>query len=77
MGHLQLNINFQGSDYRWFPTNSAESCSNDCAAEAACQAMTFTQNTQGGGVCWLKNAVPQPFAVSGMTSAVKLFVNPY
>lgn len=55
-----------GFDYKRYVTASAAVCHSDCAADSECQAYTARP-----GVCYLKDAIPQPRPTSGMTSGRK------
>jgi PAN domain len=51
--------------------NSEEQCSNVCREDTRCKAMSFVQHPWGGGVCQLKDRVPEPTPATDAVSAVK------
>jgi PAN domain len=74
MGPLEGGTNRQGNDL--YKTgvllNSPIDCSNLCALDDNCKAMTFVKHVDAnGGICWLKGSVPSPSVNQWMVSAVK------
>jgi hypothetical protein len=65
---LEWGVNRGGADYSDFdlPTGaSPQVCRQQCLKEVGCRAFAY-----GGGHCWLKNAVPEPYADSHFVSGV-------
>ena len=76
MGELEGGTNRQGGDLSGvgIQVNSAQECSDYCAAEGNCRAMTFVKHPDAnGGICWLKGSVPSPHPNPLAVSAVKRF----
>jgi len=75
MGELQFNTNLQGHDaYNLGKKGAAGECALECLKMEQCKAMTFVEvPSEGGGICWLKNSVPEKSTANGMVSAVKIF----
>ena len=73
MGPLQDGLAYLQADLYSRRTASAEECSNLCAADSQCKAMTFIKSQ---GLCWIKGAVPQSASTSDMVSAVKVEMGP-
>lgn len=63
-----------GSDYHSFDVNNAgpTACQSACQNDGTCRAWTHTEPglQSDGGMCWLKDAVPDRVRTSGMTSGV-------
>ena len=54
-------------------TDNALQCSDLCALNPACKAMSFAKDADGrGGICLLKSEVPSATENPAMTSAVKI-----
>jgi len=72
--NMEQNINRQGCDYKHFTTAGAEQCSQACWQDQNCEAYTWVPQAGNQGLCWLKNAVPEPTAqvtwVSGVRSHI-------
>jgi len=76
MSAIERRTNLSGGDLagNGLESNSSEECSNLCLHDNGCKAMTFVYHPAGGGgVCWLKNAVPAPSSNPSMDSAIKLY----
>lgn len=76
MGALEGGTTRYGSDFAnvGIQSNSAAECSDSCAADLNCKAMTFVKHdSANGGICWLKGAIPSPTADSRAVSAIKLY----
>jgi hypothetical protein len=76
MGPLEGGTNRAGSDLSstGIQTNSAQECSDLCAGNDTCKAMTFVKHPDAnGGICWMKGAIPSPTANQQMVSATKLY----
>jgi PAN domain len=76
MGALEFDTNRQGHDLNTGDeVRRAEDCSQLCAQEERCRAMTFVQHPSGsGGICWLKDGGSDPLPRKGMISAPKVLV---
>lgn len=72
LGSMDRNVDRTGSDYRSFALRwpDAALCQQACNAEGQCQAWAaWTPTTAGqSGHCWLKNGVPAPRPLAGITS---------
>ena len=74
MGDLEPATNRRGGDLYSLGiiVNSAQECSDLCAADDNCKAMTFVKHpTSNGGECWKKGSVPGPSKNPNMVSSVK------
>jgi PAN domain-containing protein len=74
MGDLEPATNRQGGDLYslGIVVNSAQECSDLCAADDNCKAMTFVKHpNSNGGECWKKGSVPSPSGNPYMVSSVK------
>lgn len=75
MGELEGGINRSGGDLDLvgIQGNSAAECSDLCASNGNCKAMTFVKHAEAnGGICWQKGKVPPAVANPQMVSAIKL-----
>jgi hypothetical protein len=73
MGHLEHDMNRQGSDRAHLDVSDPVACARKCEKDRLCKAMTFVpKQAGGGGVCWLKGAVPPTTGSAGMVSARKI-----
>ncbi|MEM0963730.1 MAG: PAN domain-containing protein [Bacteroidota bacterium] len=72
---VEAGIDRPGADYRSFDAGGAgyAVCQAACASATECRAWTHTAPgiQSEGGMCWLKNAVPEPVQREGTTSGVK------
>jgi len=77
MSQLLWNTNYQDSDIANIDrpeVNTAGECSELCLKNEQCMAMTFVQHPdKPGGICWLKDEVPQASEAARMASAYKKF----
>jgi hypothetical protein len=74
MGPLELSTNRQGRDLdaSGVRVSTAQECSNRCAAEPQCRAMSFAAGDSGKeGFCFLKGSVSEATPAAGIVSAVK------
>ena len=79
MGPLEGGTNRNGGDLATvgIQGNSAPECSDMCAADDNCRAMTFVKHPDAnGGICWLKGSVPSPNPDQSKVSAVKIYPKP-
>lgn len=71
---IEANIARSFSDYARVENASVTTCAIACWADARCKAFDYDSNKQSWGYqsCWLKDKVPSPVPVVGITSGVKL-----
>ena len=77
MGDLEPATDRHGGDVNSLGiiVNSAQECSDLCAADDNCKAMTFVKHpNSNGGECWKKGSIPSPSANPYMVSAIKHYV---
>ena len=76
MGPLEGGTTRNGGDLSkvGIQANSAAECSDLCAANESCKAMTFVKHSDAnGGICWTKGSVPSPSDDQAMVSAIKMY----
>ena len=71
----EQNINRQGCDYTHFTTANADQCQTSCQQDQSCEAYTWVPQAGNQGVCWLKDAVPEPTANTTWVSGVKSHIS--
>ena len=78
MGPLEPSTNRQGRDISQsgVRTSTAAQCSDLCAADPNCRAMSFATSDGQGGLCFVKSGVPDPTENPAVTSAVKVAPTP-
>lgn len=79
MGPLEGGTNRHGGDLFTvgIQSNSAAECSDLCATDENCRAMTFVKHADAnGGICWPKGSASSQSTNQAMVSAVKVYPRP-
>lgn len=73
MGPPEPGISRNGADFRNFPTDTFESCQQECLGDRRCKAVSFVRPglQEPSGRCWMKEVVPNKSQYTGVTSSVR------